>query len=130
MKALDEAQAVAGSGLSGDRYCQQSGYWTGVDECQVTLIEREYLDEIKQKGIHVDNGEHRRNLVTRGIRLEDLAGKRFRVGEAVLQFDRPRPPCGYIEGITEHGMTKALIGRGGICASIVESGVIRVNDAI
>ena len=131
MQAVGETEALAGSGLRGDRYCQKSGYWSGVDECQVTLIEMEDLEEIGQKlGIQVADGEHRRNLVTRGIRLEFLAGKRFQAGEAVLEFDRPRPPCGYIETITERGMTRALLGRGGICARIVRSGLIRINDPI
>jgi MOSC domain-containing protein YiiM len=131
MQAVGEAEALAGSGLRGDRYCQKSGYWSGVDECQVTLIEMEHLEEIGQEsGIQVANGEHRRNLVTRGIRLAVLAGKQFQAGEAVLEFDRPRPPCGYIETITEWGMTRALLGRGGICARIMRSGLIRINDPI
>ena len=131
MQALDEVEALAGCGLRGDRYCQRNGYWTGVDECQVTLIEMEHLEEISRKtGIQIASGEHRRNLVTRGIRLEVLAGKRFRVGKALLEFDRPRPPCGYIESLTERGMTRALLGRGGICARVIEGGLIQVNDPI
>ena len=91
------------------------GYWTDVDECQVTLIEGEILDRIGD--VKVQSGEHRRNIVTRGVTLMKLVGKRFRVGEAELIFDRPRPPCGYIQTITEMGMTRALGGfSGGICA--------------
>ncbi len=131
MNAVEEIEALQSCGLRGDRYCQRTGYWTGVDECQVTLIESEALEEIRVKtGIHIENGEHRRNLVTRGVRLEDLAGKQFRVGEAILEYDRPRPPCGYIESITEPGMTRALMGRGGICARVVQAGKIRSQDSI
>lgn len=131
MDAVEEIEALQGCGLRGDRYCKQTGYWTGVDECQVTLIESEALEEICAKtGIHIENGEHRRNLVTRGVRLEELEGKQFRVGEAILEYDRPRPPCGYIESLTERGMTRSLIGRGGICARVVQSGKIRPQDAI
>jgi MOSC domain-containing protein YiiM len=79
----------------------------------------------------VAHGEHRRNLVTRGVDLRGLAGWRFRVGEAVFHYDRPRPPCRYIEGLTQPGMTRALAARrGGICARVVESGLIRVGDTI
>ena len=131
MQAVEEVEALAGCGLKGDRYCRRSGYWTDVDECEVTLIESECLDEIRaQTGISVENGEHRRNLVTLGIRLDSLLGKRFQVGTAVLEYDRPRPPCGYIEYLTEAGMTRALLGRGGICARVVGSGTIRPNDPI
>lgn len=131
MQALQEVEALAGEGLRGDRYCKRAGYWSGHDECEVTLIEAEHLEEIAAvAGIRVQNGEHRRNLVTRGVRLESLAGRRFRIGEAVLEFDRPRPPCGYIQSLTEPGMTKALLRRGGICARVLETGIIRQNDPI
>ena len=131
MDVVDEVEAQAGSGLRGDRYSNRNGYWTGVDECQVTLIESEDLEQIRlQTGIQVVNGEHRRNLVTRNVRLEELAGKRFRIGEAIFEFDRPRPPCNYIESLTEPGMTRALGRNGGICARVVQSGVIRTQDPI
>ena len=131
MAAVEEVKALAGQGIEGDRYCKRDGYWTDVDECEVTLIESEALDEIgSTKGVSVEQGEHRRNLVTRGIRLDNLLGKRFQIGTAVLEYDRPRPPCGHIETLTEAGMTRALLGRGGICARIVESGTIRANDPI
>ena len=131
MQPVEEIRAVAGRGIEGDRYSDRSGYWTGVDECQVTLIEAECLDEIQAKtGISIEEGEHRRNIVTRGIQLDSLLGKRFQVGTAILEYDRPRPPCGYIEKLTEPGMTRALVGRGGICARVVGSGVIRASDPI
>jgi len=131
MQPMTQVEAVAHGGLRGDRYYQRTGYWTSVDECQVTLIEVEDLEAIEQTiGIRVSHGEHRRNLITRHIRLESLQGKRFQIGEAVLEYDRPRPPCSYVESLTEPGMTQALVGRGGICARVVQSGLIRVGDAI
>ncbi|MGH8992615.1 MAG: MOSC domain-containing protein, partial [Acidimicrobiia bacterium] len=132
MRRVEEVLAVAGRGLEGDRYAARAGYWTDVDECQVTLIQAEDLDGIVAGGgPAVADGQHRRNLVTRGVDLRGLAGGRFRVGDAVLQYDRPRPPCRYIEGLTEPGMTRALAARrGGICARVVESGLIRVGDTI
>src|SRR5918996_810882 len=81
--------------------------------------------------VDVTGGQHRRNIVTRGVDLRGLAGWRFRIGEAVFRYDRPRPPCRYIEGLTQPGMTRALAARrGGICARVVESGLIRVGDTI
>ena len=131
MQQVTEAKALAGCGLEGDRYCKRTGYWTGVDECEATFIQAEHLNEIaRASGIGVQNGEHRRNIVTRGVELERLRGRQFQVGGAVFEYDRPRPPCSYIEGLTEPGMTRALVGRGGICARVVKSGQIRVGDTI
>ena len=132
MRRVDSVAAVAGRGLQGDRYMNRIGYWSGSDECQVTLIEKETLDQIQAgTDLRVTNGEHRRNIVTRGIRLRDLRGRRFAIGEAVLEYDRPRPPCGYLQSITQIGMTRALLAeRGGICARVVRSGVIRAGDTI
>jgi MOSC domain-containing protein YiiM len=132
MKKVDEADAVADGGLQGDRYMTHRGYWSPSDECQVTLIEKESLDKItSESDVRVTNGEHRRNIITRGIRLQELRGKQFSIGEAVFQYDRPRPPCGYIQSITQIGMTRVLGGtRGGICARVVKSGKIRAKDTI
>jgi MOSC domain-containing protein YiiM len=132
MRSVDAVQAVAGRGLDGDRYATRRGYWTDVDECQVTLIAAEDLDAITESsGVDVQDGQHRRNIVTRGVDLRALAGRTFRIGEATFAYDRPRPPCRYIESITEPGMTRALAARrGGICARVIESGVVRPGDEL
>jgi len=131
MQKVSQVEALAGCGSEGDRYCSRTGYWTDVDECQVTLIAAEDLEDIQRiTGVRVDNGEHRRNLITRGIELESLSGKRFQVGQAILEFDRPRPPCSYIESISQPGMTRALAGHSGICARVVQSGLIQEEDSI
>ena len=132
MERVEEVNTIEGCGIEGDRYCEGTGYWTPYgDVCEVTLISAEDLDHIENElGIRVRNGEHRRNIVTRGIKLEDLRRKRFRIGETVLEYDRPRPPCRHVQNLTEPGMTRALKGRGGICARVVEAGTIRARDAI
>ncbi len=132
MQEVQEVEAVVDGGLRGDRYMKHTGYWSGTDECQVTLVEGETLDKISaESNVRVAHGEHRRNIITRGIRLHELSGKQFAIGEAVLAYDRPRPPCGYIQSITQVGMTRALLGaNGGICARVVKSGVIRPHDRI
>ena len=132
MQKFKAVEAAANAGLCGDRYKERTGYWTGVDECQVTLIEGENLDWIRTNtDIQIGNGERRRNIVTRDVRLEELQDRRFAIGAAVLEYDRPRPPCAYIQGLTQPGMTRALGGiRGGICARVVQSGTIREEDAI
>jgi MOSC domain-containing protein YiiM len=132
MMPVDAVEAAAGRGLHGDRYSEHRGHWSPLDECQVTLVAAETLDEIETTfGVSVRAGEHRRNLVTRGLDLMNLYGRTLTVGEAVLAFDRPRPPCRYIASITEPGMTRALgARRGGICARVLRSGAVRVGDEI
>lgn len=133
MKRVPEVEAVPGRGLKGDRYEMATGYWTGVDACQVTLIESEAIAAIaRETEISISNGEHRRNIITSGISLlDELPGKRFRIGQAVFEYEQPRPPCRYVQSITEDGMTKALgRGRGGICCKVIEAGVIREGDPI
>jgi MOSC domain-containing protein YiiM len=133
MKAFEIATVVDGCGLEGDRYCAGSGHWSRFGRiCEVTFIATEDLDDIEREtGVAVKNGEHRRNVVTPGISLKTLRrGEQFRVGEVIFEYRGPRSVSRYIERITEPGMTQAVKGRGGICARIIESGVVRVGDEI
>ncbi len=132
MERLKQVEAIEGKGLKGDRYAAGEGYWSGIDECQVTLIEGEVVDDIDAgTDVRIAHGEHRRNIITRGVSLRELSGRRFSVGEVVLEFDRPRPPCRYIETLTQSGMMAALSGwRGGICARVVKGGVIAEGDVV
>ena len=131
MESVGEAQTVEGCGIRGDRYCEGTGFWVQYgDVCQVTLIQGEHLDEIEEQGIRVKDGQHRRNIVTRGVDLLALRGKRFKVGGVLLEFDRSRPPCKHVQDLSEKGMTRALKNRGGICARVIEPGPIRANDEV
>ena len=131
MQSVEEIETVEGCGIRGDRYCEGTGFWTRYgDVCQITLIQGEHLDEIEAQGLAIRSGQHRRNVVTRGVDLLSLRGKRFKVGEALLEFDRSRPPCRHVQDLSERGMTRALKNRGGICARVVQAGPIRPGDAI
>jgi MOSC domain-containing protein YiiM len=133
MKGVQAATALEGCGLEGDRYCAGTGHWSRFGRgCEVTFIAAEDLHNIEREiGVSVKNGEHRRNVVTRGISLKTLRrGERFRVGEVAFEYRGPRSVCRYIERLTEPGMTQALKGRGGICASVIENGTVRVGDKI
>jgi MOSC domain-containing protein YiiM len=74
MIRLPEVLATAGLGLDGDRYANHAGYYSPHDDvCEVTLIEGEVLDRIEAiDGLRVQHGEHRRNIVTRGLILREL----------------------------------------------------------
>jgi MOSC domain-containing protein YiiM len=133
MKAVKAATAFEGCGLEGDRYCAGTGHWSRFGRvCEVTFIAAEDLDQIEREtGVSVKNGEHRRNVVTRGISLKAFRrGQRFRVGKVAFEYRGPRSVCRYIERLTEPGMTQALKGRGGICAKVIEYGTVGVGDEI
>src|ERR671917_1992251 len=133
MKSVQAATALEGCGLEGDRYCAGTGHWSRFGRvCDVTFIAAEDLDDIERDtGVGVKNGEHRRNVVTRGINLKTLRrGQRFRAGEVAFEYRGLRSVCRYIERLTEPGMTQALKGRGGICARVIQNGTVRVADEI
>ena len=133
MTGVQAANAIEGCGLEGDRYCAGTGHWSRFGRvCEVTFIAAEDLHDIEREtGVGVKNGEHRRNVITRGISLKTLRrGERFRVGEVIFDYRGPRSVCRYIERLTEPGMTQALKGRGGICARVIENGTVRVDDEI
>jgi MOSC domain-containing protein YiiM len=128
-----ESVEVVHGGVAGDRYCTGRGYYSPFDVCEVTLVEAEALDEVRSEfGIDLTDGRHRRNVVTRGVTVHDLLGSQFRVGDALLEGTRPRPPCAHVEKVAgEDGVMESLAGtRGGICASVVEPGPLAVGDEI
>lgn len=132
MTRVSEIQAIPGLGLEGDRYATGAGYYSRHgDICEITLIEGEVLDEIAiNDRMEIRHGEHRRNIVTRGLRLRELQGCRLKIDEVLLEFDRPRPPCSYVERLTELGMTAAL-GRGaGIGVRVLSGGILKAGAII
>jgi MOSC domain-containing protein YiiM len=133
MKCVQAATALEGCGFEGDRYCAGTGHWSRFGRvCEVTFIAVEDPDAIEREtGVGLQNGEHRRNVVTRGISLKDLRwGERLRAGEAAFAYQGRRSVCRYIERLTEPGMTQALKARDGICARVTESGTVRMGDEI
>jgi len=130
-----EAQAAAGRGLVGDRYEAGAGTFTpargGGRGYDLTLIEAEVLDQLAlPDGGRLEYGEARRNLITRGVDLNSLVGRRFRVGNVECFGQRLCEPCAHLERLTTKGVLRGLIHRGGLRADILTDGHIRVGDAI
>lgn len=128
---VKQVTAVSGEGLKGDRYCTGQGtwsHWPGGGR-QVTLIETEVVTEVEQSH-GVSAAQMRRNIVVQGLRLNQLVGFEFRVGEVVLAGVRLCEPCAHLERLTTQGVMAVLEGRGGLRADIVEGGVIRQGDRI
>jgi MOSC domain-containing protein YiiM len=132
MERVEEVEALRGCGLEGDRYCSGTGHWSRFERaCEVTFVEAEDLDRIGlETGLRVENGEHRRNIVTRGVSLKSLRRARFRVGDAVFGYGKPCSVCRHVVRLTEPGMAQALKGRGGMCAKVLEGGRVRSGDGI
>ena len=119
-------------GIDGDRYQDGSGTFS-TDPRRVgqdlTLIEAEALDELEARGVSIAPKQARRNVVTRGIDLDALIGKSFRIGEVECFGQRRAEPCAHLERL-EPGTLRGLVHRGGIRADILDAGTINVGDEI
>jgi MOSC domain-containing protein YiiM len=129
--AVEHVRAVAERGLEGDRYFGHlRGGGKRDPERQVTLIEAEAVDAVRATGAAFAPGDARRNVVTRGVRLNELVGRTFRVGGALLRGIERCDPCSRLTRLTYRGVERDLRDRGGLRAEILESGDIRVGDAV
>ena len=138
MRPVDVATLDAGRGLVGDRYHAGVGTfsrWPGEGRA-VSLVEGEALDAILTEcGLDLRHGQHRRNLVTRGVRLADLIGHLFRIGDdgPILRGTRLCTECRRPDNLLGHDgplVKDALRGRPGLRADVVSGGTIRVGDAV
>jgi MOSC domain-containing protein YiiM len=132
MREVFSAEAVEGRGLLGDRYERQAGTFSnpkggGYD---LTLVEAEALEELSAKGLDLPPMEARRNIVVRGIELDELIGRRFRVGEVECFGQRRCEPCSHLERLTQPGVLRGLVHRGGLRADILSGGRIRTGDSV
>ncbi len=135
MQGVASIEAVCDQGLKGDRYAAGLGHWQLIEACQVTLITEHDLQKArKNTRAHIqaglDDGSHRRNLVIDGLKCKDLEDQTFRIGTAVFRYQKPRPPCGYIDQIAGDGMGRALSHNSGICIRVINSGRLTVGDMV
>lgn len=131
--AVDEVQAIAGQGIEADRYATGDGIKPGKagGKRAATLIEAEAVEALERDyEVQIGPGESRRNVTTRGVALNHLVGRTFRVGGAVLRGVELCEPCNYLESLTRPGVRAGLVHRGGLRAEILESGIIRIGDAV
>ncbi|MGK7869754.1 MOSC domain-containing protein [Falsiroseomonas sp. E2-1-a20] len=133
MQALPEARLVEGHGIEGDRYASGRGTYSHKphQDRQCTLIEVETLEALaRDHGLALAPEESRRNLTVRGVPLNHLVGREFRVGEVVLFGGRLNVPCQYLDDLLGRPLFKPLMNRSGLNCRIVRGGVIRPGDAI
>lgn len=129
--AIPEARLVAGRGIVGDANHALAEGKPERARGALTLIEAEAIEAVaRDYGIEVTAAESRRNVLTEGIALNHLVGKRFRVGSAICEGVELCEPCGYLEKKTRRGVMKALLHRGGLRARILEDGAARPGDTV
>ena len=116
-------------GLSGDRYADSKNRRAPDD--QVTLIELENIEAfVAHTGLPLAPGQPRRNIVTRGVHLNSLCGKRFKIGAAVFEGLELCEPCSLFAKRTHRETLKFFVGKGGLRARIVVGGNIDVGDRV
>ena len=133
MVGLERVRAIAGVGLEGDRYARGAGQWS--DDSQVdrdlTLVEAEVIEDLAATdGIVLAPGETRRNVTTRGIRLNELVGRRFLVGDVECEGTRLCEPCQYLTDSVGKPILKPLVHRAGLRARILTDGEIANGSEI
>lgn len=132
MRSQGRIRALAGIGLQGDRYALQQGRYSSDRKVSrdLTLVEAEVIEDLATHGIGLAPGETRRNITTRGVRLNELVGRRFRIGAIECRGTRLCEPCAYLAGLVGKSIVEPLVHRGGLRADILLDGEIAVGDPI
>ena len=129
LSQVNEVTAIEGKGIEGDRYHLLSDTFDKVRD--VSLIEMEAIEALgRDYDIPFSPKESRRNIATRGVPLNHLVGKEFRIGDAVLKGIELCEPCKPLEQLTGKKVYEPLRHRGGLRASVLKTGAIKVGDAI
>lgn len=135
MISVNEAEALPGKGLAGDRYASGTGFYSATPTTpgarELTLIDLGAVEAAaRETGCNFSTADCRRNLITHGVDLDTLIGQRFTIGEVVCEGVRGCPPCLHLEDVTDMKVMKALVRTGGLRARIVTGGTIRPGDRI
>jgi MOSC domain-containing protein YiiM len=125
--SMQEVEAIAGSGLAGDRYASKTN-----GRRQVTLIQSEHLDVVAGLLGRTDVRAEwvRRNILVSGINLYALRDRRFRIGDVLLEGSGTCDPCSRMEEVLGAGGYNAMRGHGGITCRILEGGTFRLGDQV
>ena len=130
--AVNEANAIPGVGLDGDRYALGVGTFSKpLPDRELTLIEAEAIEALKQEyHFALAPGEARRNIVTRGVALNHLVGREFQIGGVKIRGIRLCEPCDHLQRLTGREVVRGLTHRGGLRAQILTQGTIRIGDPV
>src|SRR3954454_11697529 len=123
---VDRVRITAGHGIDGD-------YHAGVEgNVALTLIAAEALEGLQHDtGLDISHAETRRNVLTRGVDLNALVGKRFRVGDVECEGVELCEPCRRLARLVDElGVLRGLVHRGGLRADVITDGEITVGDRV
>ena len=125
---VDTIEVIANKGVVGDRHYNEFND----PYCQISLIESENIDYYNTKyGLNISYLNFRRNVVTKGIELNDLVGKKILIGNTELEgIDLCRPCKHLTEVLNQDNIIKEFLRRGGLRCQILSSSKISVGDEI
>ena len=128
MKNANSVEAIAGKGLLNDRHFKEKNE----KKSQITLIEIENINYYNQiTGTSILPKDFRRNIITEGIRLNELVGSEFFIGEVRVKAHDLCRPCKYLqESLKQKNIIKEFLLKGGLRCEILTSGKISVNNEI
>ncbi len=125
---VDAAEAIPGRGLAGDRYAAGAGtFLSPGDGSALTLVAAEVVESFVPP---LTPTEHRRNVVTRGVDLDALVGRRFLIGEVLCAGRRPAEPCAHLQRLADRPLLRGLVHRGGLRADVLGAGIVKLGDPI
>jgi MOSC domain-containing protein YiiM len=126
---VERVEAVSGGGLRGNRYFFADG--DAPPGRAITLIAAEALEAFEgETGIPLSAAESRRNVLVRGIDVNALVGKRFRIGDVECEGVELCEPCTHLEGMTRPGVITGMVHRAGLNADVLTDGEIEVGDPV
>ena len=125
---VSSIQVLANQGVVGDRHFKEFNDPYN----QLSLIESENIDNYNFKhGLEIPYVNFRRNIVTKGVKLNNLVGKRFTVGEAELEgIDLCRPCRHLAETLNQDNIIKEFLRKGGLRCHILSSAILKIGDKI
>ena len=128
MQDVKSIEAIANKGIVNDRYFNENND----KDLQITLIESENIDYVNEiSSINIPYKDFRRNIITKGIELNELINKEFFIGSVKIKGHRLCDPCKYLQDkLNDENLVKKLVKRGGLRCEILSTGVITVNDHI
>tara|TARA_B100000003_G_scaffold50642_1_gene44576 strand:+ start:566 stop:1012 length:447 start_codon:yes stop_codon:yes gene_type:complete len=128
IKDVKTIEVIENKGVIGDRHFNDFND----PYCQLTLIESENIDYYNSKyGLNFSYLEFRRNIITKGIQLNDLVGKKFLIGKVKVEGIDLCRPCRHLsETLNQNNIIKEFIRRGGLRCQILTSSKIEVGDKI
>ena len=129
---VEAVELLPDQGPRGDRhFASEPDRARRAEGHDLTLIEAEALEAFTEEtGIPLSHEESRRNVLTRGVRLNDLVGKRFRVGAVECEGVQLCEPCSHLQGLTRDGVLRGMVHRAGLNANVITGGTIAPGDEV